>query len=358
MNLPWRQLRQRGILGMNSRNGDYIMTYNRRSLFPLVDDKRRTKALAIEAGIAVPELYGVIEIERQSRQLESIIGARQDFVIKPAHGSGGNGILVVTGRTNGRFRLADGTLATREELRHHISNILSGMYSLGGVPDSALVEYRVKFDPLFEAVSYQGVPDVRIIVFRSQPVMAMLRLPTRMSDGKANLHQGAIGAGIDLATGRTTNGVWLDRPVEHHPDTGASICDLAVPTWDRFLDLAVKCQRLVQLEYLGADIVLDETLGPLVLELNARPGLGIQIANRAGLLSRLKEIESSAQDPASGDERPVPRRLFVPEGGGGNSPSWVGGAIGSLIGVSQDAHYARSCNPDTPALSRTTQQKE
>jgi hypothetical protein len=46
------------------------------------------------------------------------------------------------------------------------------------------------------------------------------------------------------------------------------------------------------LGYIGCDLVLDRKLGPLILELNARPGLAIQIANGAGLSLRLQAIEA------------------------------------------------------------------
>ena len=41
--------------------------------------------------------------------------------------------------------------------------------------------------------------------------MAMLRLPTKASGGRANLHQGAIGAGVDLVTGVTHHAVLKNR---------------------------------------------------------------------------------------------------------------------------------------------------
>lgn len=289
--LPWHRLRARGIMGMNERNGDFILRYNPRRNFPLVDDKRKTKAIALAAGIPVPDLYGVVEIEHQVAELRERLAPYDDFVIKPAHGSGGEGVLVIAGRGNDAYRRASGSLTSEEELGHHISNILSGMYSLGGVPDCALIEYRVKFDPIFAAISYLGVPDIRTIVFRGIPMMAMLRLPTRDSDGKANLHQGAIGVGIDLATGRTFSGVWRESLVGEHPDTGSEIEGLAIPHWDDILALTARCHDLVGLGYLGVDIVLDQALGPLMLEMNARPGLAIQLANRMGLLNRLRQVE-------------------------------------------------------------------
>lgn len=300
--MPWT-LRRQGILGMNRRNADYIMMYNRRRYYPLVDDKLETKRLAKAAGIAIPELYGVIEIEHQIREIETILGGRNDFVIKPAHGSGGAGVMVVSGHRAGHYIRASGAVVSPEDLAHFVSNVLSGMYSLGGMPDKALLEYRVKPHPIFDAVSYQGVPDIRTIVFRGMPVASMVRLPTRMSDGKANLHQGAVGAGVDMATGHTLDGVWLNKTLDLHPDSGNHIRGIEIPEWEKLLELAARSYELTRLGYLGVDVVLDRDKGPLVLEYNARPGLSIQIANQAGLRERLQKIEALSEIPARADER-------------------------------------------------------
>lgn len=287
-----RRLRTAGVLGLNRRNADYTLPYNPRRLYPLVDDKLRTKEIAIKAGIAVPELYGVIESEYKTRRLEMLVRPYEEFAMKPACGSGGDdGILVVSGREGHLYRKISGSLLDHRELAFHASNILSGMFSLGGQPDKALIEYRVQFDPVFERISFQGVPDIRIIVFLSVPVMAMVRLPTQKSGGRANLHQGAIGARIDIGTGTTLTAVWKNTIVSEHPDTGNSITGVKIPNWEAILRLAARCWELTGLGYVGVDIVLDRTKGPLVLELNARPGLNIQIANRADLLPRLKKVE-------------------------------------------------------------------
>lgn len=290
-------------MGMNKRNGDFIAAYNKRSLYPLVDDKVKTKHLAEAAGVAVPKLYAVVEIEKQISGISRVLAQYNDFVVKPSHGSGGEGILVIIGRAMNGYRKSNGQIMSEQELSYHLSNILSGMYSLGGLPDTALIEQRVVFDPVFEKVSYQGVPDVRTIVFRGVPVMAMIRLPTRMSDGKANLHQGAIGVGIDLKTGKTFSGVWQEKIVEHHPDTGASIIDLQIPEWETILKLTAHCYDLVGLGYIGVDIILDRKHGPLMLEMNARPGLSIQIANQCGLLHRLEKVKVMSNIPDSVEER-------------------------------------------------------
>ncbi len=286
-----QELAELGILGMNCRNGDFVSIYNQRKFYPLVDDKLKTKQLALQHHVAVPELFAVVEIQRQVRDLSLLIGERESFVIKPSRGSGGEGILVIRGKTKKMYRKASGTLISLDEMKHHVSMILGGVYSLGGHPDKALIEYAVEFDPVFEDISFSGVPDIRIIVFLGIPVMAMIRLPTKMSDGKANLHQGAIGAGIDLRGGKTLSAVWQNEIVEEHPDTGAPVQDVQIPRWDELLLIATKSYDLTQLGYQGVDIVLDKTLGPLLLELNARPGLNIQIANRAGLLPRLRKVE-------------------------------------------------------------------
>ena len=285
------RLKNNGVMGMNQRNSDYIMRYNKRKLYPLVDDKLQTKQLAINADIAVPKLYSIIQFNHQLKNLESLLEKHNDLVIKPAHGSGGNGILVLIGKIGTLYKTPSGELMSLNAIRHYISNILSGMYSLGGVPDSAFLEYRIKFDPVFKEVSFKGVPDIRIIVFQGIPISAMVRLPTSSSNGKANLHQGAIGVGVNLETGKTVGGVIGNEATKQHPDTGNDIEGLQIPYWNKILQIAVKCSDTVGLGYLGVDIVLDRTLGPLMLELNARPGLNVQLANQRGLLSNLHQIE-------------------------------------------------------------------
>jgi alpha-L-glutamate ligase-like protein len=298
-----RQLAKIGLLGLNRRNAEYTLRHNLRRLYPLVDDKVTTKQLAQHAGIAVPELYGVAEENYQVRTLPEMLEQYSDFVVKPARGSGGDGILVISGRSRQMYRNANGSLLSREELCYHVSNILSGIYSLGGQPDRALIEYRVRPDPLFEVISYQGVPDIRVIVFLGVPVMSMVRLPTRMSSGKANLHQGALGAGIDITNGITLSAVWRNDIVDEHPDTGNMIMGVKIPNWEALLRLAARCYELTGLGYQGVDIVLDKDKGPLILELNARPGLNIQIANRAGLFPRLRSVEENYKALQGVEER-------------------------------------------------------
>ncbi|MDX1508355.1 MAG: alpha-L-glutamate ligase-like protein [Woeseiaceae bacterium] len=309
-----RKLREAGVLGLNERNADFIMRLNPRKFYPRVDDKVLTKELAIAADMAVPELYGVISNQRETRNFGAIVADRESFVVKPAQGSGGDGIVVVTSRSKRKrdaFRLASGLLVFESEIEHHISNIVGGQYSLSGNPDKALIEYCVQFDPTFAKVSFQGVPDIRVIVYRGYPTMAMVRLPTRASDGKANLHQGAVGAGVDMSTGKTLNGVHHNEVVDEHPDMGALIADILIPQWDFILQTAARGYEVTGLGYLGVDMVIDADKGPMILEMNARPGLNIQIANGTGLSKRIARIDE-IYDPSLNPEQraSVARREF------------------------------------------------
>lgn len=289
----WKALKKKGIMGINQRNADYILNYNKRHLYPLVDNKIITKQRAEEAGIDVPELYGVIRTEHEITQIAKLLANHRDFVIKPAQGSGGDGIIVIADRyDSNRFKTVSGRLISLAEIEHQLSNIITGIYSLGGMRDSAIIEYRVKPDPIFKRISFEGVPDIRIIVLMGYPIMAMLRLPTRQSNGKANLHQGAIGVGIDLLTGTTLNGTWFNEKIDRHPDTDNRLSGVTLPNWHRFMYLAASCYELVGLGYIGIDLVLDRQRGPLILELNARPGLNIQIANDMGLSECAHRVEA------------------------------------------------------------------
>lgn len=308
----YRFLRKSGVIGLNERNIKYVNAYNPRRLFGLVDNKIETKTLAMRAHIPVPPLLGTIESSRDIGQLEKIVKGAPGFVIKPAKGSQGNGILVINGPVAGGWRLASGQRITSERIRFHLNNIMSGMYSLGAHPDIAMIEYKVNFDPLFQDVSFKGVPDIRIILLRGFVVAAMVRLPTADSDGKANLHKGGVGVGVDLMTGLTTTAMQYDRPVDLHPDTGQPVTGIQIPNWDSMLVMASRAYDVTGLGYLGVDIVIDRDKGPLLLELNARPGLSIQIANRVGLKTRLETIANRNEEPLSAEKRvAISKDLFA-----------------------------------------------
>lgn len=305
------QLHKLGILGINNRVGRYILRHNKRKFYPFVDNKVLTSKLASEWGIPTPYNHLVIQNYGSLKHLETKIADLDSFVIKPAKGSQGNGIIVITEvikkEVNGKIeiscRRSNDKIMKLDEVKHHISGILSGLYSLGGQSDEAIIQTKIDKHPVFDNYSYGGIPDIRVIVFQGYPVMSMVRLPTKSSDGRANLHQGAIGAGITLSSGLINHAVIGQKLVTHHPDTEFEIKNLLLPHWREILDLSAKCYEMVGLGYLGADIVITPDQGPVMLELNARPGLGIQIANLSGLVPRLELINKHAHEKRDYKER-------------------------------------------------------
>jgi alpha-L-glutamate ligase-like protein len=298
----FRQLREAGILGINSRNADYVMRYNARSSFPVVDDKTLTKKLAEARNIPTPRIYSIVETHGDIAGLREKLREHGEFALKPARGAGGSGIVLVLDSTENGYVTQSGNIISFDDFSYHIAEILSGIFSLSGLEDVAIVEALIHPDPVFASVTYQGVPDVRIVVYRGVPIMSMVRLPTMASDGKANLHRGAIGAGIEVASGTTLTAVHLSSVVTHHPDTGNPVSGIQVPHWEQMLRMAAETFEMTGLGYMGVDLVIDRDRGPLLLELNARPGLAIQLANRQGLRKRLDQVD-----------RAIPRLAATPE---------------------------------------------
>lgn len=281
------------VLGMNARNLLFIRPNNMRSATRLADDKLATKRLLRKNKIPVDKALANFDVYSDVEEFDWTT-LPSNFVIKPNRGFGGEGIWVVKGMTRNGWRRSDGVEIDIEAIKNHIYNIFDGNYSLGNVPDTAYIEEKISLHSRFKKLTYGGgIPDVRVIVYNMVPVMAMLRLPTEMSRGKANLHQGGIGVGIEIASGITTKAYMKsrDKMISRYPGTRKKLHGIKIPFWNEVLLMSAKCQRVSGLGYLGVDIVLDEKKGPLILELNARPGLDIQNANLVSLRSRLVRVE-------------------------------------------------------------------
>lgn len=281
------------LLGMNARNLDFVRPFNRRRGMRIADQKLLCKKILSGKNLPVSPLIGKIRSREELNNFDWT-SLPNSFALKPNRGFGGEGILVVYARKKNRpdaWIKASGSIVTIDDLRSHIENILDGSFSLSGTPDIAFFEERLTLLKLFKPYAFKGIPDIRVIVFNRIPVMAMLRLPTRASDGKANLQQGAIGVGIDLATGTTTSAIMgKGQIIETVPGTRLPLSGIKIPYWKQILTMAVEAQSLSSLGFLGADIAIDRDRGPVILELNARPGLSIQLANFSGLKERLDRV--------------------------------------------------------------------
>lgn len=292
-----------GVLGVNQRNVGYLFMVNERKKYPLVDDKILTKEVLTDNGLPVPKLYTVFSSNSELRALETRLASLTSFVVKPAKGACGRGVLILRREREGLWSEPDGDSWNLTELRQHISSTISGIFSLAGQPDVALIEEKIEPLDMFQTIAPGGLADIRIVVYKGVPVMSMLRIPTFASNGHANLHQGAIGVGIDMVSGLSLSGVHRHRLITAHPDTNCPIRGLRIPCWDKMILMAAKTYDVVELGYLGVDMVIDKDRGPLILELNARPGLSIQIANSAGLNLRLQAVDQLDLGNKTAEER-------------------------------------------------------
>jgi len=285
--------KSKDILGINARNLTYLRPSNSLRAIRIADNKLLAKKILARNGLPVLQTYSTI---RRIEELKTFDWANlpSTFTLKPNKGFGGEGILVIYGRKKKPpypWVKADKKLIEIKDLQDHVLNILEGNFSRTSLPDVAFFEERIKLLKLFKPYSYRGIPDIRVIVYNSVPIMAEMRFPTKESSGKANLHLGGIGVGIDMGTGTTTTAIQNDKIIEYIPKTRISLKGIQIPDWKEVLQLAINAQQITKIGFLGIDIVIDREKGPIILELNARPGLSIQIANLAPLNERLQRVK-------------------------------------------------------------------
>lgn len=281
-----------GALGINERNLRYVYARNDKNAFPYADDKILCKEALDAAGIACASTYGIIERIGDIPRVWQSLQHYERLAVKPAKGSGGGGIIILKKDSEGRW-CSGGRVLSDEQIFSHLAQLLMGMYSFG-TSDRVLVEQCIIPHSFFHEIYPAGVPDFRVILLDQKPAMGMLRLPTARSNGKANLHQGGLGIGINMEAGSLAYA--YDGQAYHtvHPDSQQQILDKKIPYWEELLELSIQtAEAFPELGYLGVDIVLDQELGPLIMEINVRPGLGIQLANRASLKQPLQTISAN-----------------------------------------------------------------
>ena len=276
---------------MNARTLEYVAKSNTRAAIRAANNKLATKQALQKIGVGTPRLFAIVKNRAELKRFRWT-KLPASFVLKPTSASGGGGISVIFGRNKkGNWVKANKTEIFIPDLRRHVLDILDGNFSSGNIPDSAMFEQRVKIHSVLKPYSVRGIPDIRVLVYNQVPVMAMLRLPTEESGGRANLHAGGVGLGIDLSLGMTTTAVHKGRLIESLPKKRLELSGIKIPHWDEVLLLAIRASQAIGLNYAGVDIAIDRDDGPVVLEINARPGLDIQFANIAPLRTRLRRVE-------------------------------------------------------------------
>ena len=294
----WRNLKARldemvvrrdALVGINRRNVSFVYAHNPRSAYPEADDKLLCKELMAKHGVGLAKTLVVCDGLYAIPQTLTTLRTLEHFVVKPANASGGAGIIVVGERaSDGVWKKAGGKgQVTIDEIRYRLGEIVFGAFS-GDLDDRAFVEERIFPHRVFQDFWSGGLCDVRVITLDALPFFAMVRVPTFESDGRANLHQGGIGLAVDIDTGLTTRAYYRGRAITHHPEGGGLLLGVQLPDWQGILDTARRAARSVRLGYLGVDVVVDQVRGPMVLEVNARPGLEIQNVHARGLAEALE----------------------------------------------------------------------
>ncbi|MEM8568262.1 MAG: sugar-transfer associated ATP-grasp domain-containing protein [Bacteroidota bacterium] len=268
------------VVGINERNINLIYPHNARSNYRYADDKHQAKSIMHKHGISCPKTYAVIDQIGQIEMAWNTVKEWQELVLKPAKGAGGKGIMILRQENGGWFE--GYKRVTEEQIFTHFANIIFGIYSFGDT-DTVLVEERIHPHPFYHELYPKGVPDIRIILLKSTPILGMLRMPTDRSNGKANLHQGGLGIGIELDSGRLKEAYDGYKHLSYHPDSMQRICGRIIPFWEQLLNLSIETSKCFPLEFIGVDLVIDKAKGPMVMEVNVRPGLWIQLANKQGL---------------------------------------------------------------------------
>lgn len=279
------------ILGLNARHQFYT-SLNSSAAKSYCSSKYATKVLLANKNIPTAQIHGILTSSEDINDFDWR-SLTENFVIKPTNGNAGKGVAIFRKQhvDGNHWTDAVGKTWSLDQIKLHCFDILEGQYSTYGTNHNVIVEERVPIHGSFMKYAYKGTPDIRVIVFNQVPVMAMLRLPTPQSEGRANLHQGAIAAGIDMATGITTHAITGDgKQISVLPDSKRKLNGIKVPNWPKLLTVAVDAANAAGLAFCGIDMFIHEEKGPLVVELNANPGLSIQLANRAGLRRRLERV--------------------------------------------------------------------
>jgi len=279
------------ILGMNSRYGYTKLNPTLAKQYGF--SKLKAKELLTKFNIPTAQVYHVFDSlsDLGTVNWENI---PIPFVIKPADGSAGKGVWIIKKKLINKkeWKNFDGEILTETDLNLHVQNILDGEFSTWGSQHKAIVEEMIPPHPKLAKYAYKGTPDIRVIVFNSVPVMAMTRIPTKESEGRANLDRGAIGLGIDMATGVTMYGIKGKKEhITHFPDNKKKVNGILIPLWTEVLETAVKAANAAGYAYMGADLFIHPEKGPMIVELNGFPGLSIQLCNHAGLKRRMDRVE-------------------------------------------------------------------
>lgn len=340
------------ILGNNARNLLYIRKFNDKKAIRLANNKLETKNFLSERWIPFAKTYAILKNRNELYEFDFSSLPKKNFVIKPNHGSKGNGIYITkylwksenleweeivlpknkNKKSTTELRkdkiktvLKMPILEHRTDLyqinnkpvsdndfRRKLLDIIDGKYSMTLWNDKIIVEEKLIPGELFKEFCARWLADIRIIVFNLVPVATMIRVPTEESKWKANLAQWWIWLWIDIATGKVINMLYKNKMYKNKfPEKYADLKDKKIPYRNDILFLSSKVQYYVNLWYLALDWVITND-GPKLLEINARAGLEVQKVTDTRLARTLDKISDlKINDPEKWVE--IAKSLFTKE---------------------------------------------
>lgn len=333
------------ILWNNARNLLYIKKFNDKKAIRLANNKLETKIFLWERWIPFAKTYWIISNRNELYEFDFSYLPKKTFIIKPNQWSKGNWILIVKNiskeenlKPKEKNNFLNFIIKKREKIvpyktipthkkelyhiwektindptfRRYLLDIIDGKFSMNMGWDKVIIEEKLTPGELFKDFCEYGLADIRIIVFNLVPIATMIRVPTKYSNGKANLAQWWLGLGIEICTGKITSMLRKNKVYTHKfPKEFAHFFGKQIPYRKDILFLSSKAQYYVNLGYLALDRVITNE-GPKLLEINARAWLEVQKVTNTPLEKILEKIEDlNIQDPEKWVE--IAKTLFSKE---------------------------------------------
>ena len=278
------------ILWMNKRYLKYIKAFNPKKDMKLADSKLKTKKLLQDLDIPSPKLIDVIKNRKQLQNYDFSKFEWEEFVVKPNKWSKWKWILICK-MINKNIVKISWQLIDIDTFKKQIADILDGRYSMTMWADIAFIEEKIIPWDDFSIFCEYGLADIRLITMQLVPVMAMLRYPTKESDGKANIAAGWVWFWIDIASGKITS-MYHNRKIyiKEFPEDYKQFQWKQISYWDDILLYSSQIQYFTNIWYLWLDWTIAQPW-PNLIEINAMAGMEIQLVNGEWLENRLKKVE-------------------------------------------------------------------
>ena len=234
-----------------------------------------------------------------------------DLFTKPNDGAAGDGVLGWSFDGEGWIG-ADGGRRSEQEMIEELADQSredSWLRAVRWRYSGLVLQERLCPHAALLPLAPRALSSIRVMTLRRsdgqvEVVLAVCKLPTgaALTD---HISRGAVGAPVDLATGRLGPAIIKsrDKPIvacERHPDTGVAIEGFQLPHWEVVKRLAVSAhEALGPLLCIGWDIAILDS-GPVIIEgndnpshRNAEPVTGMAYGETAIVPELLAQLQAS-----------------------------------------------------------------